>query len=35
MTRLNAENIYELIKNDLTEDDLNKINLNKIMFKGE
>lgn len=31
-TRLNSKNVYELIKNDLTENDIMKININKGAF---
>ena len=34
-TRLNSKNVYELIKNDLTEKDLKKININRRAFLNE
>lgn len=34
-TRLNSKNVYELIKNDLTEKDLMKININRRAFLNE
>ena len=33
--RLNSENIYNLIKEDLTEKDLDKIKINKRVLLGE
>jgi phage FluMu gp28-like protein len=34
-TRLESQNLYELIKNDLTEKDIEKISINKKVFLSE